>query len=596
MSNGYLVAARADVAAAHEISDGFGLEVIDAASIGDPNTAASGLAAAANVGLLISSASASDAHYVAILRVLAQGLQRAQLIVIDADARAALEFLPESWPVMSLDDARARSAELTRRRDGVASSGPHHAAPIPTPPPQPEPAPPSPQPESEAPPPIDEPHPDGDEAPLAAAADTSNSTVTEDEHAPAAEEDETAAGAPPLNTPWTEPVPHNEEASTSDETAPPPWLHDDAVRNADGSLTLPGDEGPENAPIAASTETPHAPTHPPAQDLSAVNEGPSFGGAAGVPASTPAPSAPPQVQAPAPASVAAPPKTRGRAEAGSTTSTAPADAHAFAPKKLRRGTPELVQVIIHQPKDLKAVIKAAKNANPDTAVAPNALKIGDVAFGTSMGVALETRGVKCEGTMQRRPWRGEPIDFSFSVEADEDAKKAVFIARIFVGDAQIGTIAFTLPISGPSKKAASTGDAGRLKRHKRVFLSYSSQDRATIAAIATAYEAAGVPHFWDRASLKSGEEWSPRLRKEIDRADLFHLCWSKAAASSEWVEKETEHALTRRKRSNGKNPDITVQMLDGPPWAPHPRQLDAINFDDFVRAAIVGYARGDGST
>jgi hypothetical protein len=37
-------------------------------------------------------------------------------------------------------------------------------------------------------------------------------------------------------------------------------------------------------------------------------------------------------------------------------------------------------------------------------------------------------------------------------------------------------------------------------------------------------------------------------------------------------------------------------MLDGPPWAPHPRQLDAINFDDFVRAAIVGYARGDGST
>jgi hypothetical protein len=35
-------------------------------------------------------------------------------------------------------------------------------------------------------------------------------------------------------------------------------------------------------------------------------------------------------------------------------------------------------------------------------------------------------------------------------------------------------------------------------------------------------------------------------------------------------------------------------MLDGPPWAPHPPHLDAINFDDFVRAAIVGYARGEG--
>jgi hypothetical protein len=128
-----------------------------------------------------------------------------------------------------------------------------------------------------------------------------------------------------------------------------------------------------------------------------------------------------------------------------------------------------------------------------------------------------------------------------------------------------------------------------------VFLSYSSKDRETVAAIATAYQSAGVEHFWDRASLKSGEEWSPRLRKEIERADLFHLCWSKSAAASEWVEKETEHALTRRRRSNGKTPDITVQMLDGPPWAPHPPQLDSINFDDFVRAAIVGYARGDGS-
>jgi hypothetical protein len=125
-----------------------------------------------------------------------------------------------------------------------------------------------------------------------------------------------------------------------------------------------------------------------------------------------------------------------------------------------------------------------------------------------------------------------------------------------------------------------------------VFISYSSKDRETVAAIATAYQAAGVEHFFDRTSLKSGEEWSPRLRKEIDRADLFHLCWSRAAAASEWVEKEAEHALTRRRRA--KKPDITVQMLDGPPWAPHPPHLDSINFDDFVRAAIVGYARGDG--
>jgi hypothetical protein len=52
--------------------------------------------------------------------------------------------------------------------------------------------------------------------------------------------------------------------------------------------------------------------------------------------------------------------------------------------------------------------------------------------------------------------------------------------------------------------------------------------------------------------------------------------------------------MNRRRKTGGKRPDITIQMLDGPPWAPHPQSLDALNFDDFARAAIVGYARGDG--
>ncbi|MBK6705728.1 MAG: toll/interleukin-1 receptor domain-containing protein [Caulobacteraceae bacterium] len=201
----------------------------------------------------------------------------------------------------------------------------------------------------------------------------------------------------------------------------------------------------------------------------------------------------------------------------------------------------------------------------------------------------------CDGALQRRTWQGEPLDFNFTAEADADVKQVVFLARVFIDDAQIGVLAFTRPVGGPKKEAASTGGKVRLKRHKRVFLSYSSKDRETVSAIATAYEAAGVQHFFDRTSLKSGEEWSPRLRREIEQADLFHLCWSKSAAESEWVEKEAEHALTRRRRSNGKRPEITVQMLDGPPWAKHPPHLDSINFDDFVRAAIVGYARGDGS-
>ncbi|MBI3437531.1 MAG: TIR domain-containing protein [Proteobacteria bacterium] len=576
MSNGYLIAAGADIAAAHEISDGFGLEVIDAASLADPDTAASGFAAAANVGLLISSTAAADPHFVAILRVLAQSLQRAQLILVDADARAAFAFLPEDWPAMTLDEARARSAELVRRRDATAEAETQTGQTPAPPAPEHQPAPQAPQ--VETPPPRSASESEGSPAspPETPHADTNHYGAEEIESASEAEA-------------HADPAPAQEQEQTEEMPATTPDIHAAEPVREDESITAEPTPTAEDT-LAAPDDEP-VPAPPSRQP----------------PEPAPMPAAPPRVQpTPAPATLQQstggaaspepPPKTRGRTSSeGAAEASAPADATAFAPKKLRRGEAELVQVTIHQPKDLKAVIKAAKKANPSAEPAPQSARIGDVRLGASIGVSLEVRGAACDGALQRRSWRGEPINFSFSVEPDGDAKKAIIIARVFIDDAQIGVIGFTRPISGPRKKPASTSDAGRLKRHKRVFLSYSSKDRETVAAIATAYQAAGVPHFWDRASLKSGEEWSPRLRKEIDRADLFHLCWSKSASSSEWVEKETEHALTRRKRSNGKNPDITVQMLDGPPWAPHPAQLDAINFDDFVRAAIVGYARGDGS-
>ena len=169
------------------------------------------------------------------------------------------------------------------------------------------------------------------------------------------------------------------------------------------------------------------------------------------------------------------------------------------------------------------MIKAARKIDPRADAAPNSMKIGDVAIGASVSVSLEVRGAACNGELQRRTWAGDALDFNFSAEPNAEAKQAVFLARVFVDDAQIGVLAFTRPIGGAHKNAHSTGDRVRLKRHKRVFISYSSKDRETVAAIATAYQAAGVEHFFDRTSLKSGEEWSPRLRKR-SIAPISSIC------------------------------------------------------------------------
>ncbi|MBL8532053.1 MAG: hypothetical protein JNK94_09990, partial [Hyphomonadaceae bacterium] len=70
MSNGYVLAAAADSAAAREVGEGFGLDVIDAAALGDREAVAAAVAGAANVGLVISERAADDAGFVALLHLL----------------------------------------------------------------------------------------------------------------------------------------------------------------------------------------------------------------------------------------------------------------------------------------------------------------------------------------------------------------------------------------------------------------------------------------------------------------------------------------------------------------------------------------------
>lgn len=598
MSNGYLVVGEADREAAYALGDGFDLDVIGATTLGDHDATAAALAGASNVGLILSNAAAGEAAFVALLRTLAQRVGVAQLIIVEPEARAAFGFLPEAWPVMPFTTALERAAELVRRRQaGAGASEPPHAAPLPPTPPAVEEAPPAPA--EETPPAIEAEQP----TPIEAEAPNTEAEIepTPSDETPLEEsrEQQFQAEEPPAQE-------YERGITLPDDVTRRP-ADDGAALDDDASL-LGGLESEEQNDAVVGDDFGDDPAPP-------VQAEPPAPPAAEPPPVTPAPAPSiPAPQAPAPTpsepndardadgeaespgheEPPAPRKKEAPRSAPSPTETAPADATAFAPKKVRRGTPELVRIAIHQPKDLKAVIKAARQVDPSTTPAPQGMSIGEVAIGAHVGVSLEVRGAACEGAVQRRIWRGEPIDFNFSIEAESDVKQIVVLARVFVDDAQIGVLAFTRPVIGADKKAQGDGDKIRLKRHKRVFLSYSSKDRETVSAIATAYASAGVEHFWDRTSLKSGEEWSPRLRKEIERADLFHLCWSKSAANSEWVEKEASYALTRRRRA--KKPEITVQMLDGPPWAKHPDSLDSINFDDFVRAAIVGYARGDGET
>ena len=417
MSNGYLLAAKADLPDLGEVASGFDLQAVSTSAFATDEAAAAAMQSAANVGIVLSRAATRDAAFVALLHVLARSLRTAQLILAEPDARAAFGFLPEAWPAMALGDAHARATDLLRRRAEQQDRDTPRAHPLPPVQEEPPPA-----------PPIRE------------------------------RQDETLE----QSTNETTPEPEPELADKDDVGAGP--ADDGELPDSFGS----GGENDERA--RGITVEPHIePTPPPATVAPAPQPAEPPGSVVG--------SVLGGVQ-PQPADA----RPRRRLDAAE---TAPADATAFAPKKLRRGTPELVRIVIHQPKDLQDVIKAARKIDPRTDAAPSGMKVGDVALGSSVGVSLEVRGAACDGAIQRRTWQGEPIDFNFSADADGDVKQAVFLARVFVDDAQIGVLAFTRSPHGAwrfgQSRPAQSGHLATIARFGRISDLPVGQPRSAFA-------------------------------------------------------------------------------------------------------------------
>jgi hypothetical protein len=345
MSNGYLLAANADLPDLGDVAAGFGLDTVGAATLGSHEATATELQSAANVGIVLSHAATRDASFVALLHVLARSLRTAQLILVEADARDAFGFLPETWQAMALADARARATDLSRRRAEAETNATPRAHPLP--------------PAPEAPPPVDE------------------------------------ATPPPPTLDDVE-----EDSSTVETIEPTPNLADDGeVGRAYDDGARADSFGVDEAP--ATSETPTQEQGPASQPIA------------------PEAAAPPATLAPAPAPQPVEPPRQRTSEAAA---TAPADATAFAPKKLRRDSPELVRIVIHQPKDLQDVIKAARKIDPRTDAAPSGMKVGDVPFGSSVGVSLEVRGAACA----TRCWIHRPLirtdRGSISEQRDQDCE------------------------------------------------------------------------------------------------------------------------------------------------------------------------------
>ena len=81
--------------------------------------------------------------------------------------------------------------------------------------------------------------------------------------------------------------------------------------------------------------------------------------------------------------------------------------------------------------------------------------------------------------------------------------------------------------------------------------------------------------FFDVESLRSGDDWKKKIRREIDKRDILFLCWSKYARDSEWVDYEWRSALKIKGADS-----IEPIPIESPESCPPPDELGGKHFND----------------
>jgi tetratricopeptide (TPR) repeat protein len=79
-----------------------------------------------------------------------------------------------------------------------------------------------------------------------------------------------------------------------------------------------------------------------------------------------------------------------------------------------------------------------------------------------------------------------------------------------------------------------------------VFISYASEDRERVRALAAALAARGLSVWWDRAA-STGEDYAAAISKAVDDAKAIVVVWSRLSVDSPWVREEAARARKTRR-------------------------------------------------
>ena len=149
----------------------------------------------------------------------------------------------------------------------------------------------------------------------------------------------------------------------------------------------------------------------------------------------------------------------------------------------------------------------------------------------------------------------------FKLNQSLNGNISFYIGSILIAEISISAFITDEPVTvGSDQVYGSVAD----DPYSAIFVSYSHEDTFIVQELERAYTALGLQYIRDVNILRSGQRWNKELLSKINEADIFQLCWSKAAKKSKFVKREYKHALKLKREAFLRPVYWEVPMPDPP--------------------------------
>src|SRR5262249_45260700 len=120
---------------------------------------------------------------------------------------------------------------------------------------------------------------------------------------------------------------------------------------------------------------------------------------------------------------------------------------------------------------------------------------------------------------------------------------------VFLGGIILAEVNLSIPVDSSHRTGSKTNphEVERARPYRRIFASYSRKDGWVVEQFTKYAGALGDEYVKKHIPLRAGEEWSGKLQRLIEEADIFQLFWSTNSMRSPFVRREWEHALSLRR-------------------------------------------------